>query len=177
MKGDKRHVWIEAGYRRFAAQGEAGLTVESIARDLGKNKSSFYHYFGELQVLKSDILDLHIAHSKTVGEKIAAASQLDPDVLEIILEHKEDFLFHKQLKLETDQVYKDHHTRAYALVEAPLVDKLSQAFGLEDKQLFSNALLSLVSDNFLLRIQESTLSVEWLRDYVKELRSLVQHVK
>lgn len=176
VKGEKRHIWIEAGYKRFASQGETGLTIESIARDLGKNKSSFYHYFGELQVLKSEILTLHIDHSKEVGNKISAADQLDPDVLDIILEHKIDFLFHKQLKLEHDEVYQEHYKRAYAFVEAPLIEKLSSSLGLQEKQLFSSALLSLVSDNFLLRIQDKTLTLSWLRDYLQELRALTRHV-
>ncbi|WP_462249573.1 TetR/AcrR family transcriptional regulator [Ekhidna sp.] len=177
MKGDKRQIWIDAGYRRFATHGEAGLSVEAIARDLGKNKSSFYHYFGEIQVLRHDILNQHIDNSKLVGQKIEAANSLDPDVLNVILEHKQDFLFHKQLKLESDPTYKTHHEKAYALVEAPLVTSISKAFNLEEKQLFSNALLSLVSDNFLLRIKEANLSLEWLRGYVQELKALTQHVK
>lgn len=177
MKGNKRNIWIDAAYSRFAKYGEAGLTVEAIARDLGKNKSSFYHYFGDLQVLKSEILNLHIQNSKLVGSKINEAKQLDPDVFNIIIEHKSDFLFHKQLKLEPFHAYKEHYERAYALVKKPLIEKLSEGLGIEDKQLFSSALVGLVSDNFLLRIQDSTLSITWLSDYLKELQALTRHIK
>lgn len=176
MKGDKRIVWIEAGYKRFAKHGEPGLTIESISRELGKSKSSFYHYFGELDVLKSEILKHHLENSKNIGIQIASAKKLDPDVLQVIVNHKLDFLFHKQLKLATEDAYKPHHEKAYALVEKPLLTKLSEAFNLEDRQLFSNALLNLVRDNFLLRIQDHTLTIEWLKAYIEELRTLIKRI-
>lgn len=177
MKGDKKLIWINAGYQRFAAHGEAGLTVESIARDLNRNKSSFYHYFGELQVLKADILQWHLVASKSVGEKMALAKALDPEVLEIILEHKMNFLFHKQLKLAEGESYKKYYEQAFEYVQRPLLEKLGEALNIEQNQLFSAALLNLVSDNFLLRIQESNLTAQWLRDYVEELRSLTRHIQ
>lgn len=177
MKGDKKTIWIEAAYQRFAAHGEASLTVEAIARDIGKNKSSFYHYFGELQVLKSTILQLHLDASKAVGEEMAATEKLDPDVLNIILDHKKNFLFQKQLKLAEGEAYKSYYDRAFEYVQTPLLGKLSEALGIEQKQLFSTALLNLVSDNFLLRIQESNLTLEWLRNYIEELRSLTRHIQ
>ncbi len=176
MKGDKKIIWVEAGYRRFASYGEIGLTVEAIARDLGRNKSSFYHYFGELQVLKADMLQHHLEASNSVGKKIADAEVLDPDALSIVVEHKADFLFHKQLKLATGQEYKDCYDKAFEYVRGPLLSKLREEFDLKDKQLFSEALLTLVTDNFLLRIQEATLTIPWLRDYLKELRDLTRHI-
>ncbi len=177
MKGEKKLIWIEAGYQRFAAFGEAGLTVEAIARDLNRNKSSFYHYFGELQVLKADIFQFHLDASRSMGEKMALAEKLDPELLTIILEHKRNFLFHKQLRLAEGESFKKYYDRAFEYVQEPLLIKLSEALHIEQKQLFSTALLNLVSDNFLLRIQDSNLSLEWLRSYVEELRNLTRHIQ
>lgn len=177
MKGDKKRIWVEAAYHRFAAHGEAGLTVEAIARDLNRNKSSFYHYFGELQVLKADMLQWHLEASKKVGEEMAVAEKLDPDVLKIILNYKMNFLFQKQLKLAEGESYKQYDEQAFDCVRVPLLEKLSEALNIEKKQLFSTALLNLASDNFLLRIQESNLTLWWLRDYVEELRSLTRHIQ
>ncbi len=177
MKGDKKVIWIEAAYHRFAAQGEAGLTVEAIARDLQRNKSSFYHYFGELKVLKADMLQWHLEASKKVGEEMAVAKMLDPDVLNIMLNYKKNFFFQKQLKLAEGEAYKKYYDQAFDYVQRPLLQKLSEALNIEKKQLFSTALLNLVSDNFLLRIQESNLTLSWLRDYVEELRSLTRHIQ
>lgn len=177
MKNEKKNIWIEVGYRRFTNHGEAGLTVESLARELNKNKSSFYHYFGEIDVLKAQLLDYHLTRSKEAGAKIDASEQLDPDVFNIILEYKQDFLFHKQLRLEDGQLYKCCYDKAYEYVQTPILNSLTEALGLENKQLFSSALLNLVSDNFLLRIHESTLTMEWLRDYLSELRALTRHIE
>jgi len=177
VKGDKKLIWIKAAYQRFATHREAGLTVEAIARDLGKNKSSFYHYFGELQVLKADMLQLHLDVSKEAGEKMKVAEQLDPDLLNIIIDHKTNFLFQKQLKLAEGDTYKQYYDQAFGYVQASLQDKLSTALGLEQKQLFSTALLNLASDNFLLRVQEANFNLPWLRSYIEELRSLTRHVQ
>ena len=108
---------------------------------------------------------------------MAEAEKLDPDVLNIILEYKKNFLFQKQLKLAEGEAYKSYYDRAFAYVHTPLLGKLSEALGIEQKQLFSTALLNLVSDNFLLRIQESNLSLAWLRDYIEELRGLTRHIQ
>ena len=176
MKGDKKHIWIEAAYLRFATHGESGLTVEAIARDLDRNKSSFYHYFGELQVLKSALLQRHLDTSKAVGQMMAGAESLDPDIFRIILDHKKNFFFQKQLKLAEGETYQQYYNQAFEYVQTPLQQKMSEALGIANKQLFSEALLHLVSDNFLLRIQESNLTLAWLRDYVEEIRSLTRHV-
>ena len=36
--------WIEIGYDTFSYQGVNELKVERLAKKVGKNKSSFYHY-------------------------------------------------------------------------------------------------------------------------------------
>ena len=42
--------WLEVGYRCFADRGPNGLKVERLSKKVGKNKSSFYHLFADLEV-------------------------------------------------------------------------------------------------------------------------------
>lgn len=52
--------WITQGYATFAAEGPAGLKVERLAKNIGKNKSSFYHHFADLEIFTTILLKVHL---------------------------------------------------------------------------------------------------------------------
>jgi len=43
-------IWIKAGYETFALTGLSSLKIEPLAKKVGKNKSSFYHYFADIEL-------------------------------------------------------------------------------------------------------------------------------
>jgi AcrR family transcriptional regulator len=53
MHNDKKDTWIQAGYALFAEQGPSALKIEVLAKMVGISKSSFYHYFADLEVFDS----------------------------------------------------------------------------------------------------------------------------
>ena len=48
MNKEGSKIWIVKGYELFAIYGFKGLKVETISREVGKKKSSFYHYFVDM---------------------------------------------------------------------------------------------------------------------------------
>lgn len=178
MKGDKKSPWIETGYLLFANNGSRALSVESIARTLQKNKSSFYHYFGDIDSFLAHLFQHHLEKANEAGNKISACPKLDPDVLNVLIEHKSDFLFHRQLRMErSNSACKACYEKAYELVENPILEKLTKALGLQNRLLFASTLLNLVVDNFLLRITAETFTLEWLQNYLRELYLLSNQSK
>ena len=43
-------IWIKTGYEVFATSGSGNLRIESLAQKVGISKSSFYHYFADIEV-------------------------------------------------------------------------------------------------------------------------------
>ena len=50
------HDWILVAYRRLVREGVAAVCVETLARDLGATKGSFYWHFKNLAALKAAML-------------------------------------------------------------------------------------------------------------------------
>ncbi len=60
MSNQKSLQWIEEGYLMISRNGFSSLKIETIARSISKNKSSFYHYFGDVEVFEEELLKYHI---------------------------------------------------------------------------------------------------------------------
>lgn len=52
MASHTRESWIDGAYRRFNDTGLASVRVETVARDIGATKGSFYWHFGN----RSDLI-------------------------------------------------------------------------------------------------------------------------
>jgi AcrR family transcriptional regulator len=94
-----KEIWIKKGYEVFAVYGPKELKIERLAKDVGKSKSSFYHYFGDLELFIEALLELHLSQSQIIFEKEQQAPKLNLDIILIFVEHKLDLLFGKQLML------------------------------------------------------------------------------
>jgi AcrR family transcriptional regulator len=66
---DSKEIWIKTGYEIFALSGQSGLKVEPLAKKVGKNKSSFYHYFADLDLFIDELLNFHIEQSYIISKK------------------------------------------------------------------------------------------------------------
>ncbi|MEM9917133.1 MAG: TetR/AcrR family transcriptional regulator [Bacteroidota bacterium] len=71
----QKEDWIKLGYKRFAQKGEEGLVIESMAKVLKCNKSSFYWHFKTRKDFFNDLLAFWI-EMETEGI-IAQSNQLN----------------------------------------------------------------------------------------------------
>lgn len=56
----KKEDWIKLGYKRFAEKGITGIVIESMAKDLSCNKSSFYWHFKSKKAFITDLINYWI---------------------------------------------------------------------------------------------------------------------
>jgi len=173
---DIQKDWIETGYRTFAFEGPKGLKIERIAKEVGKNKSSFYHHFADLEVFTSILLTHHIEQSEIVTEKESGCTDII-DLINVLIEHKIDLLFNRQLRInrENSEFRKCFQTVNEMTISAivPLWYKLLNI----DKNLPLNELvLKLSLENFFLQITDETINKDWLHEYFKGLKNLVSKV-
>lgn len=176
MKQDKKRIWLQAGYEIFALKGPGGLQVEPIAKIVGKNKSSFYHYFANMEIFLDELLAHHITQVKLMCEKENKAKHFNPDIIHIFIEHKMDVLFNKQLRLHQEneafrkvlQVSDKDLAEVYTFL-------LKTDFQLNLKQKEVDSFFQLALHNFFLQINADNLNFEWLASYFDEIKRLAKN--
>jgi AcrR family transcriptional regulator len=92
-------IWIVSGYETFALYGESGLKVEGLAKKVGISKSSFYHHFSDLEIFMDLLMETHLENAKTISKKENQATQINPELINILVDHKMDLLFNRQLRI------------------------------------------------------------------------------
>lgn len=175
MKQDRTLTWIKVGYEVFAMKGLSGLQVEPIAKIVGKNKSSFYHLFADIEIFLDELLLYHIAQVKLMCEKETKAHSFNPDIINILVEHKIDILFNKQLRI-------NHHNAEFRnvlkITDTGLAElytfllKTDLELNLQQKGI--DSFFQLALDNFFLQINADNLNVQWLADYFDEIKRLAK---
>ena len=170
--------WLTAGYEIFSQEGPNGLKVERLARIVGKSKSSFYHHFADLEIYTSFLLEYHMKQVDVLFEKEKACQRVVPDLLHILVEHKEDLLFNRQLRVHRSvPAFQKCFEKANQLSVESIVGIWAEALGLEHESYLAQMVLMLTMENFYLQITEETLTYEWLENYIFQLQNMVQAFK
>ncbi len=169
--------WIENGYRAFAHEGPTGVKIERLAKEVGKNKSSFYHLFADLEVFTVVLLDYHLEQSKIIAKKEANCKHLE-DLITVIVEHKTDFLFNRQLRVNRQtRAFETCFLRVNEISMPAIIPIWSKIIELDNNTYLAELVFRLSLENFFLQITEETLNSEWLNAYFNSLQNLVKHFK
>jgi AcrR family transcriptional regulator len=167
--------WIKAGYELFANFGEKGLKIETMAQKMGISKSSFYHHFAALDLFLDELLNYHLLQSKRIAEKESLAYSINPDLINILVEHKTDLLFNRQLRFnQQKETFKKALVKSNQSIgnEFVILWAKEHKLSLSQKQLES--LFELALENFFLQINEDNLNFTWLYDYFNKLGKIAQ---
>ena len=169
--------WIETGYRFFAYEGPVGLKVERLSKQVGKNKSSFYHLFADLEVFTERLLNFHFHQAQIIAEKESACTS-EKELITILLEHKTDLLFNCQLRIHRENSDFHHYVDKINQITIPAILPIwSKLIGLSDNSYLAQMVLNLSLENFNLQISDSTLNEEWLSSYFRGIRNMVSQFK
>jgi len=103
VKTNTKERWIEAGYDLFASEGLKEIRIERLARDLDLNKSSFYHYFGDIDHFFENIIQHHKECAERYIMEIGNCRKFDPDYLHVMLRYRQNMRLHLQLLSHRDK--------------------------------------------------------------------------
>ena len=174
MTENIKQPWILEGYRLFSQEGQKGLKVEVIARKVNKSKSSFYHLFADVECFTEELLAFHLEQAKIIAEKERLCNSIDPALINVLLEVKEDLLFNRQLRINrSNPAFKQCFEKANQFVGNAFMEVWAKEIGLENKPKLAEIFFGLVLENFYLQLTEETLTYEWLSDYFKNIRLIV----
>ncbi|MEM9545188.1 MAG: TetR/AcrR family transcriptional regulator [Bacteroidota bacterium] len=169
--------WIDVGYRLFAYNGPGSLRIERISKKVGKNKSSFYHLFADLEGFIQRLLNFHVAQGKNIAIKEAEAKD-EQELIEIIIHHKVDLLFNRQLRFHRENPDFEFCVNKINAVTIPaLLPLWKKIIGLSENSHLAEMVLMLSIENFYLQITDLTINEEWLTSYFKGIRTMVAGFK
>jgi len=96
---DNRDRWITAGYNLFGEIGAESLNVEKLSNIVALNRSSFYHYFGDMELFETTILNHHIERYRTFGEIIKNYEKFEELFTPEVYNHQDALAFQRQLMI------------------------------------------------------------------------------
>ena len=94
---DNKEKWIKTGYELFGEIGALALNVEKLSNLVGLNRSSFYHYFGDMEVFESALLWHHVERFKHFGLLMKDYTEFEQLFGEEIMQHKAELAFQRTL--------------------------------------------------------------------------------
>ncbi len=177
MTNEIQIPWIQKGYQIFAYEGPNGLRVERLSREIGKNKSSFYHHFADLEIFTGILLRHHLDQVKVVADKEAHCGSLK-DLVDVLTEHKVDLLFSRQLRIHRENAeFKACFVKTNEITVPAIIRVWSDIIELKDNSHLAGLVLQLSIENFFLQITDETLNRSWLHNYFDSIRILVKQFK
>lgn len=170
MTNDSKDIWIKTGYEIFALSGQSGLKIEPLAKKVGKSKSSFYHHFADLELYIDNLLKHHIDQSHIIAVKEQSANCIDPELINILVEHRLDLLFNRQLRINQNiRSFSDTLIRSNKIVGDVFVKVWVKDLRLQLTQKQIEGIFSLALENFFLQINVDNLNKKWLSEYFGNL--------
>lgn len=170
---EKTETWIAKGYETFALLGEKGLVIEQLAKEVGKSKSSFYHYFADLDIFIERLLVHHLTKSSIIAEKERKAKEINPDLINILIEHKTDLLFNRQLRINSNKSnFKDTLTKSSKIIGTDFIKLWLDDSKLKLTSNQAESIFELAMENFFLQINQENINKEWLTSYFDNLNRI-----
>lgn len=170
-------IWVTVGYDAFARQGRNGLKVEQLAQKAGVSKSSFYHRYSDVDLFVEVLLEKHLSQAQIIAHKERQANCISPDLVEILVEHRMDLLFNRQLRIDrANERFSSVLKKTNEIIgnDFVLLWLTDTRLNMSTKQ--AQALFSLALENFYLQVNEENLNREWLVNYFDHLKALMSAI-
>lgn len=177
MFTEKEIPWLTVGYRIFAYQGPVFLKVENLSREVGVSKSSFYHLFADMDVFLESLLMLHRQRAHLLATRSAQCSRIDPDFIELLVEHKEDIFFNRRLRIHHETVYFQLcYQSGHMLVENAILPAWINWLGMQTEPELARSVFNVSSELFYQRLQINEYSKDWIKNFLDEWRVFLSGV-
>jgi AcrR family transcriptional regulator len=173
----KKELWLNVGYEIFGRLGPKQLKIEKIAQKVGISKSSFYHHFADLDIFIEHLLEYHIRQSQVIAEKEKKAQNIDPELIQVLIEHKSDLLFNRQLRVNREnKVFAKILEESNRIVGGVFVAIWIRDLSLNITQKQIEGIFELALENFYLQINAENLNYDWLSAYFSNLKRIIQNL-
>lgn len=173
-----KEIWIEEAYSIFAFEGHQAIKVEILAKRIGKSKSSFYHFFADLNLFLEELCHYHVQKASEIAKNASALPQDSKALIHFLLAVKSDIFFQRELRVHRQQpLFEKTITRSHTPVENALLPIFAKAIGLAQDLFAAKMILHLTIENFYLQVQPNSFTEQWLMQYLNNLQNTVKLLK
>ncbi len=161
-----KQKWIEKGYEHFALYGPDNLNINKISKDIGLARTTFYHYFGDLEIFIDELLNRHwkicLEFSVTASKE---CKKLFPDVYILLEQYPIPLKFSKQLFLNRHILSFNYlFVKAYGYHANHFALKLfSEQFNLNQTEEDLTNLWTTVGESWFSRLDVNDLSAKTMQ--------------
>jgi AcrR family transcriptional regulator len=174
-KSNSKEQWVEVGYDVFAKDGLPGLRIEVLARMLGLNKSSFYHFFGDLENYKGELMRRHFTRVDHLVSDMALCTNFDPDFLNMLIQHKGTVIVHMQLvSNRTVPLFFNAYERINDMVDPKAMPYWSAFIGIPHNPDLALQYWQVIRDMFYSRISLDNLNYTFLKNIAQEAKGIAE---
>lgn len=175
---EKEEIWIIKGYEIFAFSGEKGLKIEHLAKEVGISKSSFYHHFADLDIFVEKLLLHHVNQSVIIAEKERRAKKINPDLIAILIDHKTDLLFNRQLRINAHNPrFKETLLKSSTIIGNDFIKLWLTDTQLNISSQQAEGIFELAMENFFLQINQENINHQWLETYFDNLNRITRNLE
>jgi AcrR family transcriptional regulator len=151
----------------------SGLKVESLSQLAGVSKSSFYHHFADLDIFVDKLLSYHLDRAVVIAGKERGAGSINPELIQILVDHKIDLLFSRQLRVnQQSPVFREALAKSNSIIGNDFVALWAREHQLNLSQKQLETLFQLALENFYLQINAENLNHAWLSAYFNDLKAM-----
>ena len=178
MNSESSQKWIEAGYTAFAAEGKEGVVIEKLARQLGRNKSGFYHHFGDLDIFVMELINYHFLVIDQFCKEVSQLQRFDPDYLKLLVNYKNSAFVQMQLRKHMDNpLFKEAFHKVRRKTEKVILPLWVAFIKIPDNPSLALQLWDILRDLFFIRLNVHNLSLEFLQELVEDFSKIVETVR
>ncbi len=170
-------IWIKTGYEICALQGFDALKIETLSKKVGISKSSFYHHFVDLPIfITHHLLKYHLQQSHIIAKKEQNCTCINPELINILIEHKIDLLFNRQLRIHNENnLFTETLSQSNAILGNSFVLIWIKELNLCLNENQLAGLFELALENFYLQINHENLNQNWLSAYFDNLKKIAKN--
>lgn len=170
-----KDIWIEEAYNVFAFEGHRAIKIEILAKRIGKSKSSFYHFFADLNLFLEELCLYHVQRASEIAKNATVLPKDSKALIHFLLSVKNDIFFQRELRVHRQQpLFEKTITDSHKQVENALLPVFAKAIGLEQDLFAAKMILHLTIENFYLQVQPNSFNVKWLMQYLNNLQNTVK---
>lgn len=175
-KPDSAKVWLDLGYKLFSEEGHEGLQVERLARILGRNKSAFYHFFGDKETYLGKLMEIHLKKEEDLASKLIKLKDFNPGFLSLMIENKEEILFQTHLVKNRDlKLFLDTYSEVNQKIEKIVSQIWVEFTGVSSE--VATKYWRVIRDSFYARITSRSFNEDWLLKFVEEAKTILVEVQ
>jgi AcrR family transcriptional regulator len=173
-KQTQKTPWIETGYRHFAEFGPQELKIKCIAKDAGVSRTTFYHFFTDLEDFVDQLLQHHRQVAKMYHTQQRRCKKYT-DLFTAVETFRTGIFFHRQLLLHKDNPYFYLTYRMLNKIGNEIIYPLwAEYFNYEGNSIIGKEIHLMLLDLWHLNLKEEDLTYEAFLKNANAIRQQIQ---